>query len=72
MCRPRISPRCSRTTRHRPLAAAGYANGNYDGSGQEFLVRRAVPEPATILLMLTGLVMLVGVNRKRMLAISDL
>lgn len=46
------------------LAASGYANGNYDGTGQEFLVQR-VPEPGTMLLMLTGFVMLVGVSRKR-------
>lgn len=39
-----------------------------DGLGQEFLMRKAVPEPATILLMLTGFVMLVGVSRKRVVA----
>lgn len=35
-------------------------------SGQEFLMRTAaVPEPSAILLMLTGLFLLVGVNRRR-------
>lgn len=50
----------------------GLGTGTYDGLGQEFLMRRSVPEPATVLLMLTGLVLLVGVNRKRLLALQDL
>lgn len=45
---------------------------NYDGTGQEFLARRSVPEPATVFLLLTGLVMLVGVNRKRIFVMEDL
>lgn len=45
---------------------------DYDGTGQEFLVRRSVPEPATLFLMLTGLVLLVGVNRKRIFAMGEL
>ncbi len=49
-----------------------YVVSDAEGRGQEFLVRRSVPEPATILLMLSGLVMLVGVNRKRILAIQDI
>ncbi|MDA0328049.1 MAG: PEP-CTERM sorting domain-containing protein [Gemmatimonadetes bacterium] len=40
-------------------------------SGQEFLMRVSVPEPTTVLLMLTGLVMLVGVNRKRLLGVVE-
>lgn len=47
--------------------------GNYDGTGQEFLMRRAsVPEPGPTLLLLTGLVMLVGVSRKRILRVEEL
>lgn len=40
-------------------------------SGQEFLIRVAVPEPSTVLLMLTGLVLLVGVNRKRLIGLDE-
>jgi hypothetical protein len=41
---------------------------NYDGTGQEFLMRVAsVPEPGTFLLMVTGLFLLVGVHRKRLI-----
>lgn len=34
-------------------------------SGQEFLVRAGVPEPSTLLLMLTGMVLMFGVSRRR-------
>ena len=47
-------------------------NADLDAGGQEFLVRRSVPEPTTLLLMLTGLLLLVGVSRKRLLALQDL
>lgn len=43
-----------------------------DGMGQEFLMRRSVPEPGTLLLMLTGMVMLVGVSRKRAFDLGSL
>ena len=37
----------------------------YNGTGQEFLMRTtSVPEPSTLLLMMTGLAMLIFVNRK--------
>lgn len=47
-------------------------NADLSAGGQEFLVRRSVPEPATVLLMLTGLVLLVGVSRKRIFVMADL
>lgn len=58
------------------LIADGYGQGRgtgtYDGRGQEFLMRRVeVPEPATIFILLTGFVMLIGVSRKRTLALQD-
>jgi hypothetical protein len=34
-------------------------------SGQEFLVRAGVPEPSTLLLMLTGMALMFGVSRRR-------
>lgn len=34
-------------------------------SGQEFLVQAGVPEPSTVLLLLTGMVMMIGVSRRR-------
>lgn len=40
-------------------------------SGQEFLMRVAVPEPSTVLLMLTGLILLVGANRKRLIGLGS-
>jgi hypothetical protein len=48
------------------LADANYANGNYDDTGQEFLVQRSVPEPSTGLLMASGLLLLLGVGRRRL------
>ena len=58
------------------LTRAGATDGlgeSGDGKGQEFLVRRAsVPEPGTLLLMLTGMVMLVGVSRKRAFDLGSL
>jgi len=40
-------------------------------SGQEFLMRVAVPEPSTIFLLLTGMVLLVGANRKRLVVLDQ-
>lgn len=54
------------------LTNVDLGSSDYDGTGQEFLVRRTVPEPATMLLMLTGLVMLIGASRKRIFAMGDL
>jgi hypothetical protein len=51
------------------LAAAGYGNGNYDGTGQEFLVRtptQSVPEPGTLLLLATGLLLMAFAGRKEL------
>jgi len=45
------------------------------GSGQEFLIRTvttSVPEPSTILLMATGLLLLLGASRGRAIGIRDL
>lgn len=51
----------------------GRFDAQWDGKGQEFLMRRAsVPEPGTVLLILTGVVMLLGVGRKRVLDLGDL
>lgn len=50
-------------------------NHRYDGTGQEFLMRRgpvSVPEPGTLLLMLTGLGILIGTNRRRILTADEL
>jgi hypothetical protein len=42
-------------------------NKSYSSSGQEFLMRRvSVPEPATFLLMATGLLFLAAISRKRL------
>jgi hypothetical protein len=47
-----------------PLTASG---GAYDGTGQEFLMRSvSVPEPATFLLLASGLLFLAAVSRKRL------
>jgi len=43
-------------------ADVGLTAGN---SGQEFLVQAGVPEPSTLLLMLTGIAMMIGVSRRR-------
>lgn len=43
----------------------------YNSTGQEFLMRVAsVPEPGTALLMMTGLFLMVGVNRKRLIGLG--
>jgi len=47
-----------------PFNAAG---GAFDGTGQEFLMRTvSVPEPASFILLASGLLLLAAVSRKRM------
>ena len=54
---------------------ASLPNGNaaYNGTGQEFLVRTptTVPEPSTYLMMASGMLLLVGVGRRRMKEIAE-
>ncbi len=41
------------------------------GTGQEFLMRVNVPEPAAFLLMATGLLLLAAVSRKRLVGLKE-
>ncbi|HUF76261.1 MAG TPA: PEP-CTERM sorting domain-containing protein [Longimicrobiales bacterium] len=50
-----------------PLNASG---PEFDGTGQEFLMRVSVPEPATFLLMASGLLLLAALSRKRLVGLA--
>lgn len=51
-----------------------FTDKNADGHSygkQEYLVRTVVPEPATVILLLSGLVVLFGVGRRRLSQLGD-
>jgi hypothetical protein len=54
------------------LSPLNVSGGAYDGTGQEFLMRTvSVPEPATFLLLASGLLCLAAVSRRRILKAGD-
>ena len=53
------------------LAGTEAVHFNADGCYQEFLILTTAPEPSTYVLLASGLLLLVGVGRKRLLALDE-